>query len=297
MQGRGVSNYSTEKPSHSFSTNTTQFDDELLARKIITFEQAMMAKGASSAEARRLALLKIEQDNKSQQEKIQYNLQDETAKANKDFGEDGEDDENITNENDEAEISQYRTKRLVQLQCGNVIPISRTEWTREVNESSHSQWVVILLTCTSSAPNLNPYHREICQKVEQDIIPYLAGKFNEVKWVSIPSKGAIENWPDDNLPTLFCYRRGKLQCQLVGLDDFGENITPDSIEYIQYYQEWVESDIEEIDLQQDKRNGPVRFGKYTSSKVVGYGRSQFQGGMATFATRNDADLCDYDDVD
>lgn len=280
-----MTNYSTEKPSYSFSTNTTQFDDALLARNIITFEQAMMAKGASPAEARRLALLKVEQD-KNAQDKIQYKIKDDTLNAQ---------EHNDTEEHDEAEISEYRSKRLAQLQYGNIIPISRTEWSREVNDASHSQWVVILLTCTSSAPNLNPYHREICQQVEQDVIPYLAGKFNEVKWVSIPSKGAIENWPDDNLPTLFCYHKGKLQCQLVGLDDFGNKVTCDSVEYKLGKIGVVESDIETDP--QEQRHGTERFGKNTKSKVVGYGRSQFQGGMATFATTNDDDLSDYDDVD
>lgn len=286
MQGRGVANYSTEKPTHSFSTNTTQFDDALLARNIITFEQAMMAKGASPDEARRLALLKVQEDKKSR-DKIQYKIQEDTKNL--------KDDENDDGSEADEEVLQYRTKRLAQLQYGNILPISRTEWTREVNDASYSQWVVILLTCTSSAPNLNPYHGEICQKVEQDVIPYLAGKFNEVKWVSIPSKGAIENWPDDNLPTLFCYHKGKLQCQLVGLGDFGEKVTCDSVEYKLGKMGVVESDIE-MDPQEERR-GKERFGKSIKSSKVGYGRSQFQGGMATFATTNDDDLSDYDDVD
>jgi hypothetical protein len=39
MQGRGVTNYATSKPSHEYTTATTEFDDALLKRGIISFEQ------------------------------------------------------------------------------------------------------------------------------------------------------------------------------------------------------------------------------------------------------------------
>lgn len=273
MQGRGVTNYSTN-PSHSFTTQTTEFDDALLKRKIITFEQAMMAKGASFEEAKLLSEAKRDEDRAVSQKSV-------CRVENKTFDLD---------ENDQAELEEYRSKRLTQLQHGNVIPISRTEWNHEVNDASHSQWVVIVLTSASSAPNLIPHHRDLCIKVEQDIIPHLAGKFSEVKWISIPSKSAIENWPDDNLPTLFCYRKGKMQCQLVGLGDFG-NVNADSLEFKLGRMGVVESDLEmnpeAPNYNQNSRN------EQTNS----YGRSKFKGGMSTFATARDEECSDYDDVD
>ena len=39
MQGRGLTNYDPSKPSHEYTTSTTQFDDELMKRGIINFEQ------------------------------------------------------------------------------------------------------------------------------------------------------------------------------------------------------------------------------------------------------------------
>lgn len=42
MQGRGVTNYSTSKPTHGFTTSTSEFDDALLQRGIISFEQVRM---------------------------------------------------------------------------------------------------------------------------------------------------------------------------------------------------------------------------------------------------------------
>ena len=200
--------------------------DALIARNTITFEHAMIAKGASPAEAKRLAHLKVQQDQAAAAPPQHYSIGTRTSpyQHNDDNHDDNHDDDN------DAIIEEYRTKRLMQLQRGNVIPISRTEWSEEVNRASESQWVVILLTSASSAPNLNPYHKDQCLKVETDVVPHLAGKFGEVKWVSIPSRAAIENWPDENLPTLFCYRRGELQCQLVGLAEFG-CIHADDLEY------------------------------------------------------------------
>ena len=284
MQGRGVTNYSIDKPSHSYTTQTSQFDDALLARNIISFEQAMMAKGATPEEARRLSALK------SQQYQAASASQDNTTCCNSTM--DNHEEHHHDNDNDAA-IEEYRSKRLIQLQHGNVIPISRTEWSEQVNTASYSQWVVILLTSTSSAPNLNPYHKDQCLKIEQDIVPSLAGKFSEVKWVSIPSKSAIENWPDENLPTIFCYRRGELQCQLAGLGDFGE-IHVDNLEYKLGKMGVLESSIE-VDPETKKSREKGQSG---ISRGVSYGRSKFQGGMATFATKeSDEGFSDYDDVD
>eukprot|EP00980_Cylindrotheca_fusiformis_P016497 scaffold4914_cov108-Cylindrotheca_fusiformis.AAC.9 len=54
MQGRGITNYDSSKPSHELTTSTTQFDDELMKRGIVTMEQVMLAKGATPEEAQRL---------------------------------------------------------------------------------------------------------------------------------------------------------------------------------------------------------------------------------------------------
>jgi hypothetical protein len=60
----------------------------------------------------------------------------------------------------------------------------------------------------------------LCDVVEE-YIRELAMKFEEVKFVFIPSTSAIENWPVENLPTLFCYQYGKMQHQLIGVDALG----------------------------------------------------------------------------
>ncbi len=49
----------------------------------------------------------------------------------------------------------------------------------------------------------------------------VARKFRAVKFVRIVATAAVENWPDRNLPTLFVYRNGALQTQLLGIKRLG----------------------------------------------------------------------------
>lgn len=211
MDGRGVKNYSLDKPSYGFSTSTTEFHDALISRGIVTFEQAMIAKGASPEEAHRLADWKFNTTNegKSQHSSDKHQTLEDTS--------DDEDGKFIRN---------YRKQRIKEMKqdkeaikYGDVIHISRPDWNHEVNEASRNgTWVIVNLTRHSSS--LSARHDELCDVVEE-YIRELAMKFEEVKFVFIPSTSAIENWPVENLPTLFCYQYGKMQHQLIGVDALG----------------------------------------------------------------------------
>ena len=213
-----MTNYDAGKPSYGFSTATTEFDDALISRGVVTFEQAMIAKGASPNEARRLA--ELNENSKSGYENGDTSNINQTG--------DGYDDDasaSSGDENDEQFIQKYRQMRINDMkkgrkqEYGDVIPISRPDWNREVNEASRNGlWVVVNLTRSSSS--LSRTHDEICDKIE-GIVRELADKFVDVKFVSIPSAAAVENWPAENLPTLFCYRFGKMQHQIIGIDAMG----------------------------------------------------------------------------
>merc|ERR1712232_1172696 len=139
-------------------------------------------------------------------------------------------------EDEDAFIKMYRKKRLKDMKYnmqnyGCVIPITRTEWIKEVNEASEDgRWVIVLLTSQNSSP-ITHLHLDHCRLLEDSILPNLARRFPSRKFVSIPSKNAISGWPEDQLPTLFCYRYSKLQHQLLGLSEFGtEPLTIEMIE-------------------------------------------------------------------
>jgi hypothetical protein len=55
MQGKGVTNFAVDRPSYDYTTATTEFDDELIKRGIVTMEQVMVAKGATPEQATTLA--------------------------------------------------------------------------------------------------------------------------------------------------------------------------------------------------------------------------------------------------
>ena len=122
MQGRGVTKYSTSKPSHEYTTSTTEFDDELIRRKIVTKEQSLMAKGASLEEA--IRLIEEEKDHNKKHSKkhvkswtdIQINKQSNNEEA--EVNDEDDDDDSFEEDDDpdgEAFMQRYLQERIEQL--------------------------------------------------------------------------------------------------------------------------------------------------------------------------------------
>lgn len=313
QEGRGVTNYSAERPSYGFSTSTTQFDDALIKRGIVTFEQAMIAKGATPQEARRLAHLKFGTGDdcggggSTGGTKAGTRDGRNAAGRREDIDEDENDAGDSDTENDDDDenfLARYRERRLRELKnesrgptgYGDVLPIARSDWTREVNAaSSGGRWVVVHLSPGSLAL-ASPLHLDTCRVVEE-ALRSLAARFADVKFVTIPALSANESWPAERLPTLFCYRDGRLREQMVGTEEFGSwGVTEGRIEW-----RLAQRGVLETDLEADPvpHNTAVAAGK-TSDSLEGRGRdggSHFQGSMAQWATGRDGDESDYDDVD
>lgn len=121
-------------------------------------------------------------------------------------------------EDEEKMLKDYREKRLRELKqhaakyrFGDVIGIGKDDWLREVTEASKGAWVVVHLYQDSVIE---------CQLVDEAMIK-LAAKFKNVKFIKIRSTQAIENWPDRNLPAIFVYHDGVLNCQLVTIATIG----------------------------------------------------------------------------
>lgn len=207
MEGRGVTNFEADKPSYSFSAATTEFDDALIQRGIITQEQAIFRKGASSEEAARLANIQNEETAVAEKER----------RTNASDNDDDDDDDYLLDEEDDDFMNRYRQQRLQEMQqesvtkpqeFGEPVLIARDEWSRHVNEDSKKVWVVVCLT-SSDAERTGNVEAAVCQ---------LAALQRQTKFVLIPSKMAIPNWPDENLPSLFLYRHGKMQREIVRMD-------------------------------------------------------------------------------
>ena len=143
-----------------------------------------------------------------------YELNDQRSQ------DDDEDDDDIA-------LDKYREQRLQELKrqtvrnrFGDVVGIGKDDWIREVTESSQTCWVVVHLFQDSVIE---------CELVAEALV-ILASKFKYVKFLKIRSTQAIENWPDKNLPTIFAYHDGVLQCQLVTLHHVGgKSMKPDGL--------------------------------------------------------------------
>jgi hypothetical protein len=173
--GRGTINYDINKPTHSLTVSgTTEFDDELLRRQIVTPHQVFLAKGATPLEAHRLATewtQQKQQQPQQQKEEERHNSDISNSKKVNDNDDDKDDDESFLDDDDDDEedrlfIERYRQERLAELQKqqhhqpslssattmtgathGTTINhISRQEWTSRVNYPSHHCWVVVCLT-------------------------------------------------------------------------------------------------------------------------------------------------------
>ena len=319
--------YGLDRPEYEYSTSTTQFDDELMRRDVITFEQAMMAKGASAAEARRLASVHRCGDESGVGVGVGGGVGGETKNGKRiraarrpasgssgDTNEDDDDDDdgrlrdgeednssdvNGGDNDDDEFLASYRRMRLRELRSesrcphGDVRHISRPDWAREVNEASRDgTWVLVNLTRGSDAATVSVRHVDACEVVERAAAD-LARRFPRVKVVSIAASAANEDWPPHNLPTMFCYRDGRLQHQLIGVEEFGgHGITTDRVEW-----RLAQLGVLKTDLEEDPERGRYELAQCeyyesrTNSTAEGGGvaHSQFGGMMSAWATRRDSD--------
>ena len=218
MEGPGVTNYATDKPTFALTPATTEWDEALLQRNIVTREQVMLAKGASVPEAERLVALK----EKKSETTIERS-EDRTHKS--DDADDSFDDD------DDEVLQRYRRQRTAQLQQQSSLQyIQKSDWQRCVNEASHHQWVVVCLTSSDT-------ERTGC--MEHAVQELSCSTTNIIQFVLIPYQQAIdERWPLQNLPCLFLYRHGVMQKQLLQL---AHNHTVDSLH------ELLLSNIEELE--------------------------------------------------
>jgi hypothetical protein len=187
MEGRGVTNFTANKPSHGFTTSTTEFDDQLIQRGIVTTEQAMMAKGATMEDAFRLA----EEKRRGVDSIIKNNNGGSNWEKATTLGGDGDNNSDVSDDDsfevdfgDDAFLQNYRQERLDQLKLeqdtkkksellshsvpSSILHICRDDWKEEVNEESMDRWVVITLTDTSGdrrdrvVQELHRFAREFC---------------------------------------------------------------------------------------------------------------------------------------
>jgi hypothetical protein len=210
QQGRGVTNYDIDKPSHALTTRTTEFDDALVKHGIVNYEQVMLAKGASQEEAARLAQAKSDESKRPIPPPIERKTKNE-----KDSEDDSnhDDSDDVDDDVDDEFFSNYRTQRLAQLQeqqqhaseNQNVDHITRDEWTVRVNEASRHGWVLITLT---DKANYERIRQELHNLIRLLSSSSDSSSSADINFLTIEATHAIPNWPSDRVPSLFAYRNG-----------------------------------------------------------------------------------------
>ncbi|EXB25882.1 hypothetical protein L484_012309 [Morus notabilis] len=137
--------------------------------------------------------------------------------------EDLEDDANL---DDDRFLEEYRKKRLAELReaakvakFGSIIPISGSDFVREVSQAPSDVWVVVIL-----------YKDGIAEcGVLMQCLEELATRYPATKFCKIISTDCIPNYPDRNLPTLLVYNNGAVKANYVGLQRFGRRCTPEGV--------------------------------------------------------------------
>ncbi|GMY13148.1 phosducin-like protein 3 [Fagus crenata] len=127
---------------------------------------------------------------------------------------------------DDRFLEDYRKKRLAEMReavkvakFGSVIPITGSDFVREVSQAPSDVWVVVIL-----------YKEGIPEcALLMRCLEELATKYPATKFVKIISTDCIPNYPDRNLPTLLVYNNGAVKANHVGLHSFGRRCTPEGV--------------------------------------------------------------------
>ncbi|XP_061959843.1 uncharacterized protein LOC133680846 [Populus nigra] len=127
---------------------------------------------------------------------------------------------------DDRFLQEYRKKRLTEMReatkivrFGSVVPISGSDFVREVSQAGPDVWVVVLLYKDGYAE---------CG-VLMKCLEELAVKYPGTKFVKIVSTDCIPNYPDHHLPTLLVYNNGAVKANYAGLRSFGRRCTPEGV--------------------------------------------------------------------
>lgn len=119
---------------------------------------------------------------------------------------------------DDAFLNIYRQQRLGELAAlsrkslhGQVYPISKPDYARDVTEASSKFPVLVNLT---SGMGTNVESRVLTELWRE-----LARKYADVKFCEMKADLCIEGYPEKNCPTILAYKDGDIKTQVVTLRD------------------------------------------------------------------------------
>ena len=124
----------------------------------------------------------------------------------------------LEDEEDASFLEKYRQQRLAELSNlqkksvhGQVYPLQKPEYARDVTEASTKTFVFVHLT--SSLGN------NVESRVLSDLWRQLAQKYPDLKFCEMRGDLCIEGYPERNTPTILMYKDGDIKKQIVTLGE------------------------------------------------------------------------------
>ena len=121
----------------------------------------------------------------------------------------------LEDEEDEDFLNQYRQKRMAELSAlataskfGQIFPLQKADWSRDVTEASKEAYVVVNMISSNTE-----------SRVAADLCRQMAAKFGDIKFTEISARLAVENYPEQNCPSILVYRNGDIQKQFITLKE------------------------------------------------------------------------------
>lgn len=142
------------------------------------------------------------------------------AHENRLEGKDLDELDELEDDEDEDFLEEYRQKRMRELNAltkksihGDVYPLSKPDYSREVTEASNNGPVFVNLISSSGT---NVESRVLSQLWKQ-----AAKEYGDIKFCEMRADQAIEGYPDRNCPTILVYKNGDIIKQVVTLVTVG----------------------------------------------------------------------------
>jgi len=95
---------------------------------------------------------------------------------------------------------------------GQVYPLQKPDYARDVTEASSKSYVLVHLTASLGT--------NVESRILAELWRQLATKFGDIKFCEIRADLCIEGYPERNTPTILVYRNGDIQRQIITLREF-----------------------------------------------------------------------------
>lgn len=188
-------------------TEDTEWNDILRAKGIIPEREPspsaqleeMISDAIEAQKANRFTSAHFDNLTKAELEELQDDMDDGLLSAD---------------EEDATFLAQYQAQRMQQLRLqakeakyGDVLQLQKVDWAKEITQGSKDCYVLVHLS----------HPGKLQSRLVSELFRQAAPKFKELKFCEIEGKRAIENYPDENCPTILIYHNGDVLKQYIGL--------------------------------------------------------------------------------